>query len=212
MQGERNVEFTHKLPKLQVVDRVEFILEECEGKDILHLGAVDFYENSVCGLHRKLMEVSNDVIGIDIDEEGIETAKKENINNIYQGDVENLERSWQDKKIQIILATEIIEHLDNPGLFLESVKKFFDDETKMIITTPNSFSLHRFFYSFLTGKENVHNEHTGYYSYNTLKYLLKKHNFTIETVYYYTLGRNFEKNLYKIFPKFSTGLIFIVSL
>lgn len=205
------MEFKQKLPKLDVVDRIKFIVEECNDKNVLHLGAVDYYRDSVCGLHQKLIDVSRNVVGVDIDKEGIEKAKKDNIYNIYHGNVENLERSWPDEKFRVILATEIIEHLDNPGLFLESIKKFFDDDTKMIITTPNAFSLHSFVYSFLTGSEYVHPNHTCYYSFNTLQYTLKKHDFKIERAYYYSLGRSFEK-IYNIFPKFSTGLIFVVSL
>lgn len=204
--------FKHKLPRFNVVDRIKLILNESEGKNVLHLGAIDFYENSVCGLHKELIDISENVIGVDIDKKGIEKAKKDNIHNIYYGNVENLEKSWQDVNFNLILATEIIEHLDNPGLFLESMKNLFEADTKMIITTPNSYCLHSFVYSLLTGQEYVHPEHTCYYSYTTLSYLLKRHNFKVENVYYYTLGRSFEKIIYKIFPQFSTGLVFIVSL
>ncbi|ALM76396.1 class I SAM-dependent methyltransferase [Thermococcus barophilus] len=204
--------FKHKLPKVKLVDREKFILDRCREKVVLHLGAVDQYEKSVAVFHRKLMNVASDVVGVDIDREGIEKAKKLGIHNIIYGNVETLWDLDINKKFDIIVAGEILEHISNPGNFLHGIKRFFLPKTQMIITTPNAFSLHRFMIYWLLNTEYVHSEHTCYYSYATLKNLLERHGFNIEETYYYHLGRTFERLLYSLFPHLSTGLIFVVSL
>lgn len=209
------INFNHKSPRLRVLDKTHFIMKVIYEKDILHLGATD--KGSIIGhvLHKTMMTIAKSVIGLDIDRDGIEKAKKEGIQNIFYCNVENIgdiKMSSFRKEFDIILAGEIIEHLSNPGLFLENIKGFFSSKTEMIITTPNALCLHRYIYTFFTGYERVHPEHMCYFSYNTLKELLVRHGFIIKETYYYTLGNNIEKMIYKIFPNLCTGLIFVISL
>ena len=49
-----------------------------------------------------------------------------------------------DKKFDLIIAIEIIEHLDNPRQFLEEIQKLLKPGGQLIVTTPNiSFWLSR---------------------------------------------------------------------
>jgi len=204
----------HVLPKLMVVEREQFLISKCIGKRILHLGAVDFYMGGVCGLHRKLMDVADSLIGIDIDSNGIELAKTEGVENIYCADLEKLQELNINATVDTIVAGEVIEHLSNVGLFLEGIKKFFNPNTEMILTTPNAFSFHRFFFS-LRRFEYVHPDHTCYYSYRTLRYLLQRHGFVIREELAYVLQGNLvrlRKQLGRINFNFTNGLIFVVTL
>jgi len=206
--------FIHILPNLEIKDREKFIISKCSGKRVLNLGAIDFYENQICGLHKKLMAVSKDVIGIDIDEKGIKIAEKAGFKNIYYGDVENLNKTYFDFKydFDVIIAGEIIEHLSNPGRFLEGIKQFLG-KSEMIITTPNALNLHHFIFA-LIGIEYIHPDHVQIYSYHTLRRLLENHNFKVKNVYYYILSereRTLSNIIFKIFPKLATGLIFVVT-
>ena len=61
-------------------------------------------------------------------------------------------------KFDVIVIGDLIEHLSNPGLMLYRIKKFCDERTKIIITTPNAFGLLNFIrYSINKFKEG--NEH-----------------------------------------------------
>jgi 2-polyprenyl-3-methyl-5-hydroxy-6-metoxy-1,4-benzoquinol methylase len=208
------VGFMRQLPRLRVVIRHEYLLNKCRGKSVLHLGAVDYYEGQVCGLHKRLMEVSGSLMGLDIDSEGIEKARCAGIRNIIHGDLERLDEVNIASKFDVILAGEIIEHLANPGLFLAGVKRFFGYQTEMLVTTPNAFSLHRFLIA-LGGFEYVHPDHMCYYSYTTLKHLVTSRGFAIEEELAYLLeGKllNLRKLLSRINFNFASGLIFAVRL
>jgi 2-polyprenyl-3-methyl-5-hydroxy-6-metoxy-1,4-benzoquinol methylase len=208
------VGFMRKLPRLRVVIRHEYLLNKCKGKSVLHLGAVDYYEGQVCGLHKRLMEVSGSLVGLDIDSDGIEKARCAGIQNIIYGDLERLDEVNIASKFDVILAGEIIEHLSNPGLFLAGVKRFFGYQTEMLVTSPNAFSLHRFLIA-LRGFEYVHPDHTCYYSYTTLEHLLTGHGFAVEEELAYLLeGKllDLRKLLSRMNFNFASGLVFAVRL
>lgn len=204
--------FMRVLPRLRVVARHEYVVDKCQGKSVLHLGAVDYYNGEVCGLHKALMKVSRCLVGLDIDNSGIEKALSEGIQNIIYGDLERLDEVNTASKFDIIVAGEIIEHLPNPGLFLSGVKRFFGPHTQMLVTTPNAFSFHRFLIA-LGGFEYVHPDHLCYYSYTTLRHLLRNYGFVVEEEFAYLLdGRlsGLRKLLSRINFNFSNGLVFTV--
>ena len=190
------------------------MVAKCIGKSVLHLGAVDYYEDKYCGLHRTLTEVADYIVGIDIDKNGIEHAKLEGIQNILWGDLEKLHDVDIAGEFDVIVAGEVIEHLSNTGLFLQGTKRFFGTHTEMIITTPNAFSFHRSLLS-LGRLELVHPDHKCYYSYTTLRHLLKSHGFAIQEESAYVLEEPF-RNLRELFGKvnfnFANGLVFTVKI
>jgi len=208
------MEFKHVLPRLRIVQREEYLLAKCQGRRVLHLGAVDHYKGEVCGLHKRLMNVADYVAGIDIDKSGIEQARLTGIRNILYGDLEKLGEINASERFDVIVAGEVIEHLSNPGLFLEGIKRFIDPRVEMIVTTPNVFSLHR--YLLMLGRfEYVHPDHVCYYSLTTLRHLMERHSFTIEEELAYVLEgrlRNLRKLLSRISILFANGLILVVRI
>ena len=206
------MQFSRRLPRLRVVPRQEFLVARCAGKSVLHLGATDSCQGMVCSLHRRLTEVADHVVGLDIDREGIEKARAEAIQDIHYGDLERLDTVDVAAQYQAILAGEVIEHLSNPGLFLEGIKRFFGPAAEMIVTTPDAFSLHRFLLAF-GGREYVHPDHVSYYSYSTLSHLLQRHGFAIQEEFAYILGgrlRSLRQLLGGINSHFASGLVFVV--
>ena len=87
----------------------------------------------------------------------------------------------------------MIEHLNNPGLFLEGIKRFMNDKTLLVITTINAYCGMRFWIYGLRGKkgsvEPVHPDHVAYYSYSTLGLLLARHDLQTEKFMFYDLGK-----------------------
>jgi 2-polyprenyl-3-methyl-5-hydroxy-6-metoxy-1,4-benzoquinol methylase len=171
------------LPKTKLVKRIDYITSLCKDKSILHVGCADS-PNTIwkfetdCLLHKHLMKVSKELFGIDIDKKGVEDLKKLGIKNVYQGNVEELKNINYDKKFSIVVAGEIIEHLINPGLFLNSIKRFLKKEGSLIITTQNAFSIKRAL-RLLWRNEVTSTAHTFYFSYLTLKKLLEKCGYAI---------------------------------
>lgn len=59
----------------------------------------------------------------------------------FIGSVYDLPEIFQDKKYDLILLKEVIEHLYNPDRAIESIKRVLRDDGTIIITTPNLSSL-----------------------------------------------------------------------
>jgi len=188
----------------KVVSRVDEVLRVCEDKKILHLGCADMPYTSQRGdelLHKKLLKVTEqeNLWGLDASEEGINTLRELGYQNLICGNVEDAHTKLKQEKFDIILAGEIIEHLDNPGLFLESVRSIMTDNSEFILTTVNAPSFKGFLFSMLR-LEKVHPDHNYYFSYRTLKQLLEKFDLTCDEIYYYVeiQGKGFARFLDKI--------------
>ena len=175
---------------IELVNRDEFLLDYCRGKDVIHLGCCDSpycQERYIAGdlFHLKLMETAKTVMGIDIDEQSIKFLKQAGINNLIVENVENIDINLINNDFQIILAGEIMKHLTNPGLFLKGIAEIANKNCELIITTINTPTLKSFIRS-LCKKEEVHDDHVCYYSIRTLTQLLNKFDMSIIKHVYYS--------------------------
>lgn len=215
-----------------LVQRVETIRGVCAGKSVLHLGCANFpytrdsIENKML-LHFDLEEVCSEVFGIDYDTEGLAIVAENGCENLFQADLERLQDLDLTKTFDVIVAGEIVEHLNNPGLFLSGIQRFMTLESRLMITTVNAYCGMRFFRYAIRGKkgraEPVHPDHVAYYSYSTLTQLLNRHGFEIDRFYFYDLGpehRPYSRRLVnlingvcvKFSPQLADGLIAIARL
>lgn len=182
-----------RVPKVKtVMGRMDFVLNKCKGKKVLHLGCVDeglTAERLNCGelLHFKLINVATEVWGVDISKEGILLLQEHGANNLVWGDIEQIDKIEELKghDFDIILLTEVLEHLNNPGLFLQGVKKLFDPNTIMIITVPNGLRLTGLIRQ-IKGYEFVHPDHNYWFSYKTVNTLMEKNGYYIEEMLTYS--------------------------
>ena len=181
----------------KLVQRVEFIKAACSGKSVLHLGCTNWpytqeaIEHDML-LHNELETISAELYGFDFDQEGIDELSRHGVINLYRADLEKLEEVPLDRKFEVIVAGEIIEHLNNPGLFMEGIKRFMSPETELLITTVNAYCGMRFWFYGLRGKrgiaEPVHPDHVAYYSYSTLSLLIERHRLKVKDFLFYDIG------------------------
>ncbi len=218
--------------KFDLVQRLDLIKSICEGKKVLHLGCtnwpytVDAIEAGTL-LHKDLAEVSGELYGFDFDQEGIDVLTSKGFDNLFQADLEKLNEVDLHETFDVIIAGEMIEHLNNPGLFLNGIKRFMGPGTQLVITTINAYSAMRFFVYGLRGRggvlEPVHPDHVAYYSYSTLKLMLDRHGFHVSNFLFYDIGdehrphngklRNFINDIcVKIAPQWADGVIAVCTL
>lgn len=181
----------------ELVQRVDFVRNVCSGKKVLHLGCTNYpytaeaIENNML-LHHDLAQVAAELYGIDSDARGIELLANSGAANILLGDLEQLSDLDLDETFDIIVAGEMIEHLNNPGLFLRGVKRFMNPETRLVLTTVNAYCAMRSIWYGLRGKgglvEFVHPDHVAYYSYSTLKVLIERHELQVDQFLFYDVG------------------------
>jgi len=155
-------------------------------------------------IHGFLSRHAKHVIGIDIAKKEINLLKKQGYDVHYQ----SAENFHFDKKFDVIFAGDVIEHLNNPGLFLNQCRKHLKRDGWLILTTPNVFCLNykiggimRFFNNNLS----VHPEHTFFFSPTTIDTLLKRYAFKIKKIKFVnfseadTLKKRIQDILCKIF-------------
>ena len=174
------------------MDRREFILERCVGRRVLHLGCVDkpYLEEKLAAgtlLHGLLVERAAKVVGVDSDAEGVEMFAERGWATLC-ADVEHLPEL--DGDFDLVVAGEIIEHLSNPGLFLDSLARRLDPGTEVILTTPSAYAIRRY-WRFLIGHEQVHPDHVAYYSPLTLREAVARSGYAVDEEHPYPIGREY---------------------
>lgn len=218
--------------KLELVQRVEFIKQISAGKKVLHLGCTNFpytkdsIENEML-LHFDLQKTAKELYGFDFDQAGIDILSEHGTKNLFRADLEKLEEVKLDETFDVIIAGEMIEHLNNPGLFLQGIQRFMNAETSLVITTINAYSAFRFLIYGLRGKggenEPVHPDHVYYFSYKTLSLIINRANLMVKDFYFYDIGtehRPFNRWFYnlindisvKFSPQLSDGVIAVCGL
>ena len=179
----------------QPIFRLDEIVKHCRGKEVLHLGFIQHehvYQKVMeegHWLHAKIAEVAKSLVGLDYLEQLIPVMREKYGYECYFADVTRLDDLDLDRKFEIIVCGELIEHLDNPGLMLDGIKRFMSPETELLITTPNPWAHHRL-KSLSRGimeNEWVNEEHACWYSFHTLRQLLERKGYE-EVDYGFTFG------------------------
>jgi len=172
--------------------RKDKIVRLCQNKNVLHLGFIqhDLYEEKIKQddwLHSKIVKVAKSLVGFDYLKNDVKLIKNKYGYEVYYADVMNLEEVNLEKKFDIIVCGELIEHIENPGLMLDGIKRFMNIDTKLIITTPNPWMTDRInlINSGVTEETWLNKEHVSWYSYQTLKQLLERKEFEEENYDYY---------------------------
>ena len=193
--------------KFESIQRTDFFKESCREKRVLHLGCTSspYTEISIekeMLLHFELEKIAGELHGIDHDKDGLEILRKNGAKDIFWADLENLDQLEMDQTFDVIVAGDMIEHLSNPGLFLDGIQRFMNGETKLIITTVNAYCAVRFAIYVLRGKggrrEPVHPDHVAYYSYRTLNLIVARANLEVHDFYFYDVGNEYRPTNNKI--------------
>jgi len=172
---------------MRVVDRTAEIIRRCRSKRVLHLGCTNWPDTRECVetgrlLHAEIDRASAHVIGVDKSAEGLEMLRCLNPSwDLRQHDpctfVPNTD-------IDIIVATELIEHLDNPGQLLSGVARWATPRHELIVSTPNGYSLKGALRALL-GHENCHRDHAVMFTAKTLCQNLARNGWVSTDVLYH---------------------------
>jgi 2-polyprenyl-3-methyl-5-hydroxy-6-metoxy-1,4-benzoquinol methylase len=158
-------------------DKNNYLCQLAMDKDILHVGCTDSpltVDRIAKGmlLHSKLEKITKSIIGIDISEEAISIMKSHGIHSVQTMNAENI---LLEQKFDLIVAGDVIEHLSNPGLFLQQVPRLLRPEGTLVISVPSAFSLISSLWLWISGHEHVHPDHCYYFSPKTLTSLCNRY-------------------------------------
>jgi 2-polyprenyl-3-methyl-5-hydroxy-6-metoxy-1,4-benzoquinol methylase len=180
----------HRVPSAPLVDRSAFVIELARGKRVVDLGFVDVgrmapKRDEGTWLHSRLHAVASDLVGIDFDRDGVKRAHAMGF-TAYQADCQSATdiAALGLPPADVVIAGELIEHLDRPGAFLEAVKILIRPGGQLVLTTPNAASLTNFVGGVL-GREFVNPDHVGWHTWRTVTTLLQRHGWSSQTYAYY---------------------------
>ena len=181
---EAQLEMVHRLPKAQLVARIPHLAEQVRGRRVVHVGFVDagyqqMQADAGTWLHAHLATTAEALIGIDLDAEGVAHAEAEG----YEAYVADCRRPDQLDALgiepaEIVIAGEVIEHLDDPGSFLEGLHRLLAPGGLLILTTPNASGLLNGFAA-MAGAEINHPDHVVLFSWRTLSNLMGRHGWEV---------------------------------
>lgn len=160
---------------MKVENRIEWIVRQCQKQDVLDAGCVGMaipynYPEWLHGLIRKHAKF---VLGIDSNLEKIKQLRKAGY-NIKFADAENFSLS---RKFDVIVASELIEHLSNPGLFLKCARSHLRRGGRLVLTTPNARFPGNWFFE-------QSQDHVCIFTMQLLRQLLQKNSFKIISACY----------------------------
>jgi len=146
--------------------------------------------------HRLLIDRAHEVYGLDIVYDEFKIPEDER-HKYQKAAAENFKF---DKKFDIVFAGDLIEHLVNPGLFLDNVKTHLKPDGKLIITTPNTFNLFVMAGKLTRPEPPINSDHTFYFNRRTIAVLLEKCGLEVEEFgFMYTLDYTHKESIKKKF-------------
>ena len=179
---------------------LELIINSGKNSKILDIG---------CSRGELIKELNNvgfkNTYGIDKSEKAIKLCKKQNLKKVFiRGGTKT---KFKNKEFDIIIASDILEHIKNDNLALTEWNRILKPNGKIIIFVPA--------FKFLFGKHDRLNQHYKRYGKKELVEQLQDSNFNIERISYWNcisfIPKIISKNkdqLYEINEKINKTLIY----
>lgn len=223
LTDEKRVWFQKIRESRRIFNKETLVKEICQNKDVLDVGCVgqdiDYFNPK--WIHNQVKKISNTLVGVDINSEGIKNINRMGY-EVYHYD----ELSCIDKRFDILLILDVIEHVHNPVDFLNSYTRFLNKGGKIIVTTPNSNRAINFVKIFFGNDYSLNYEHTFWFCPKTFLeiinrvegleakefYWLDDYNKNLKLNWKGKIMYYFEKILVKKSSNFSPNFMFILEL
>lgn len=164
--------------------KISFFKDFVHDKSVLDLGCIDHDPLNSKGaywLHGHIKEKAKKVVGLDYYKKGVEYFKGSEF-DIRYGDAQNFSFN---EKFDVVTAGDLIEHLPNPGKFLECVSDNLSKEGLLVLSTPNPWCW-KYVVNFIVKRnsDRINPEHICWFCNTTLKLLLNRYGFEIVKLEY----------------------------
>lgn len=167
---------------------ITILAGDLKNKEVLDVGC----GNGFLGSHLKSLGAKR-ADGCDISSMAItEASEVLDVAKVCDFETESIVQALNNKQYDIVVATELIEHLFHPGYFLENIKPLIKPGGFLILTTPNllvlSNRIRMLLGEFEYTKTGLLDEgHIHFFTYNSLMKELIAHKFEViaeENVYH----------------------------
>ena len=170
--------------------RLDFLRKYVPDKDVLEIGPAELVGTTNSNKferwpHQIIKDLAKSLSGLEKNLQQV-SALKEQGYDIFPGDAENFHLG---KHYDVIFAGEVIEHLANPGQFLQCVRQHLHPGGVLLITTPNRFSIRALksiiLHNKVPGYRKPIDGHVAYYDICSLPHLLEREGFSVVELGYY---------------------------
>lgn len=157
--------------------KLDWIGPWVEDKNVLDLGCVchDLSQMAVPWLHGFIKQRAKRVVGVDILPEAIEQLKADGY-DVQQGNVETMALG---EKFDVIVAGDIIEHLNDFDAFFNRVKEHLNADGVFLVTTPNPVNYLRLMRILIKGSAGGNKQHTCWFTPKVLVQLAQRFGFEL---------------------------------
>ncbi len=173
--------------KQKLFSRIEFLVRYAEGKKVIHMGCADHIpiilekvQNNTW-LHKRIDQVAQKQIGIDILPEAVEYIRKElGFANILTLDIvkDPVPEEIKSDLWDCMILGEIVEHIDNPVEFLTEIRQKYAPFVKeIVITVPNALSVSNFYQAIGKNTEKINTDHRYWFTPFTMQKILIRSGF-----------------------------------
>jgi 2-polyprenyl-3-methyl-5-hydroxy-6-metoxy-1,4-benzoquinol methylase len=171
--GKRRWE--NEIPLPLVRGKFDRILELARDREVLDIGCVggEMGINLDQTSHARISSVAKTCTGVDIVEQEIDRWRTAG----YDAVVANAEDFRLGKRFDVIVASDVLEHVANPGRFLEAAREHLLPGGALCIVTPNALSLNNAMKTLAGLRVGINPEHVCWYDRTTLRQLLARYGF-----------------------------------
>jgi SAM-dependent methyltransferase len=167
-------------------DKRELILSMARGRDVLDTGCVQHsWRMSIENpdwLHSAVRDAARSCVGVDF---LADDAAQLNDRG-YDIRVGNVLHDAPPGQFDLVVAGDIIEHLEDPGVFLEYVAKALRPDGRAVITTPNAFYLAQWWTLLARGTPAISPEHSVLFDPFTFSKLVERGPLELEALHWLT--------------------------
>lgn len=158
-----------------------FIFARCKDKDVLDIGSVmhdpENYQSRFWTF-KGIALVAKTALGLDYVAEGVRFLNERGFKMVC-ADAQEFEL---DQTFDVIVAGDLIEHLENMQGFIECCKKHLRPGGKLVISTPNPWYWRAVVKAAFTSEQATNYEHVCWFCPRTLRQLLARHGMVITEV------------------------------
>ena len=150
------------------------------GKEVLDFGVGDTSDRF---LHKIIVSAAKSCTGVELDPARAQALRAQGY-DVVTGNAETIDMG---RTYGLAVAGDLIEHLDNPGVFLDNVRRHLAPGGLFYFNTPNAYAANLLLRGlFLGGDVAQFPEHVTLFTEDLVRELLTRHGFAVERVDYFT--------------------------
>jgi 2-polyprenyl-3-methyl-5-hydroxy-6-metoxy-1,4-benzoquinol methylase len=133
-----------------------------QGKTVLDVGCVDHsasIERQDHWLHKHLARSARSILGVDILESDAAELRRRGY-EVVCGDATTVRLN---QTVDVVVADEIIEHIDNPAAFVSNMALHLNEQGRLVMTTPHVVFLHFMESIFSSAERRWNPQHVTWY-------------------------------------------------